>query len=92
MSSNAEIVKQLRMTADASATYRNKWLLDDNWIDRIKAHDTNSTLNILKLNAAITRKDHSTKDLVDPKDGASNRTGIYRNTKQVNTASSVITT
>ena len=82
MSSNADIVKHLRTTADASATYRNKWLSDDNWIDLIKAHDTNSNLTSLKLNAAI-RRDYSTKHAVDLKDGASTRTGIYRNTKQV---------
>jgi hypothetical protein len=80
MPSNEEIVKQLRKTA--SATYREQWLSDDNWIELIKAHNINSTLNSLELNAAI-RRDHSTKHVVDIMEGAANRTGIYRNTIQM---------
>jgi hypothetical protein len=76
MASYKEIIKQLRNTAKASAKYQNKWLSDVNWVELIKAHDTNSTLTSLELNAAI-RKDPSIKDIVDIMDG-SNGTGIHR--------------
>jgi hypothetical protein len=81
MLSNAEIVKQLRTTADESTTYQNKWLSADKWTELMKAHHTNPTLTSKMLNDAIG-KDPSTKDAVDLKHGASNQTGIYRNKKQ----------
>jgi phage tail protein X len=81
MLSNAEIVKQLRTTADESTTYQNKWLSADNWVKLIKAHHTNPALTSRVLNAAI-RKDPSTKNAVDLTDGVANQTGIYRNRKQ----------
>jgi hypothetical protein len=80
MLSNAEIVKQLRTTADESTAYQNKWLSADNWIELMKAHNTNPTLISNVLNAALSRNP-STKDVVDLKNGASNETGIYRNKK-----------
>jgi hypothetical protein len=82
MLSNTEIVKQLRTTADESTAYQNKWLSADNWIELMKAHNTNPTLTSNVLNTAVM-KDPSTKNVVDLKNGASNQTGIYRNQKQV---------
>jgi hypothetical protein len=80
--SNAEIVKQLRTTADESTTYQKKWLSADNWIEHIKAQHTNPILNSNVLNAALSRNP-STKD-VDVNNSASNQTGIDRNKKQEN--------
>jgi hypothetical protein len=68
MLSNAEIVKQLRTTADESTTQEDKWLSADDWIELMKAHHTNSTLTPKVLNAALLRNP-STKDVVDLKNG-----------------------
>jgi hypothetical protein len=83
MLSNSVIVNQLRATSDESTTYQNKWLSADNWIELMKAHHTDPTLNSKVLNAALSRNP-STKDVVNLKNGASNQTGIYRNKKQEN--------
>jgi hypothetical protein len=85
MASNKDIIKQLRATANASRMYRDKWLSDDNWIELIKDHHKDSTLTSQALNRALAT-DHSTKEVVDIKDGASNSTGIFRDKKQVQKA------
>jgi hypothetical protein len=85
MATYKEKIQELRATADASLMYRDKWLSVDNWIELIKDHHKDSTLTSSALNRALTT-DHSTKDVMYIMDGASNATGIFRDTKQMTEA------